>query len=390
MSYYFYLDTDDADFFKENKFTYHSGDKGEGCVHDKSFGRLTIGNILRKNVGAVCVNGASEELKDVRPSRYVPYEPKKPESHPINKVRLEEWKTNALKTNPPDMEEEIDRFVSVVRHVGHEEFLKALTKCFEKFYEIFPKNDYTHVLLNDVDEKSEKRLRSEKWVAEVVNHEGLYDLSVGGKAHYEYENEEGNLKTRAIQQDMDKTKEIIKFMVDDAIFSGGTFRDLDYTPPVYIVPYVQSFKRLMKTKRNPLSYAAFFVNATTGTVTRRTAKKPDGMTFSPVEFLKIWKNKELLDRLFGRWLHVIVIYAEEIVDSDSVPIPFYFDHKVADAPSWQSDYWKLRGYHEESTIPDPEIERTPFISGCEEKKDVEADEEYLRGEKSYTCPYPPY
>lgn len=414
----------DDDFFKKDKFTHHDGDKGEGCAHDESFGRLTIGNVLRRDKGTVCVNGASEKLKDVRPSRFVPYEPRRPEPHPINVARLDEWKNNTLRNKSSfdsnddgaqfddeedrfeiekifeslrdhkvDMKEDIERFARVVRHVGYEEFLKALATCFAKFYELFPKNTYTHKLMNEVSTPTsprQKQFRSEKWMAEIVNHEGLYDLTEEGKAEYWCEDEKGRLRNHTVKHETAE-KEIIRFAVDDAAFSGENFYRLKPKPEVYIVPYVQSLRRLAETVRNPIA-DAFFVNATTGGVTRRTRKEPE--TLKPADAAKVfkhWKDAETMQKLFPSvFKHVIVIYAEEMVDSHSIPIPFYFDHKVADKASLGRDYWKLRGYHKESFGPDPDINRTPFIGGCEENKDFEADEEYRRIGRADTCPYPPY
>ena len=379
-------------FFDDRKYSYHEGDKGVGCVHDKRFGRLTIGNVLRTERGAKCVNGASEELKEARPSNYVPYEPKPPESHPVNPTRLEEWKHNALRSNDPEEEAGIEQFVSTVRHVDHEEFLRALEICFEKFYEIFPKEKYAHALMNDVDNPppdQEKSLNSGKWVAELVNHHGFYDLNAEGSASYYWEDGGGTSKFHAIEH-RGENKEIVRFMVDDAIFSGENFNNLDYKPPVYIVPYIKSLKKLMHANRNPLM-DAFFVNATTGKVTRRTTLQPDGQDLNPKRFLKLWRDKKKLKSRFGSiWIPRIVIYAEEMTNADSEPIPFYFDHKLADFSSWGHDYWKLRGYHKSSRYPDPKIQRTPFIGGCEREMDIETDKEFLKKGKAYTCPYPPY
>jgi hypothetical protein len=294
---------------------------------------------------------------------YVPYTPPRPEKHPIDRDKLEEWRKHAVVAASTD--EEVDRinyFANNVRNISFEEFIKALKACFKRLKQIYPEDRYEIILQNKLKPTGNQRGNSERWLAELVNHECMYDIPKDHPTRW-------------------GSKQVVNVFIEDAIYTGDSHymrmsgpdrrKAMPSNRPrseniVSIVPYV--------TRRgfdNPLVKCVtdFFVNAETG---EPLVKDEGDDVVTSVDMRGPNDVKEVRDA------NKMIIYFE-----DMGTIPFYFDHKLADLASW-AELWMFRGFHTSRTGRTG-AGRTVFIEGC-------ADDDDTTEEKAdhYYCPKPPY
>jgi hypothetical protein len=196
--------------------------------------RLTYRNILRKEEDGEkdeCYNGVAAFKNGTTPVGFVPYSPPKPAPHPIDREKFERWKLNALRANPGG-ESDIEEFALGLRHISVDQFRAALRACFAQVYQTWPKSECTHVLLNTLENYSrlgEQKGNSRSWMAELVNHMGLYDIPE--------------------QRDMTHVrfkdgKRVLRIKLDDAMYSGGSFVNdyIDSQFDVFVVPFTLNIK----------------------------------------------------------------------------------------------------------------------------------------------------
>ena len=280
-------------------------------------------------------------------------DPAIPQSHPIIRRKLVEWKAAALRNLENHDHDDFNGIKHFARHLRHISFLElklALAKCFSRLYTEFPEDAYTFALNNTTEYNTDKQSgNSEAWMGDIVGSEGLI--------------------AEEERQEMDD-RQLVKVFVEDAVYSGGslasTYQDPTKCPDVYIVPYVKDLTEIAELVRVPKQLV--FMNARSSEITEivRTRQRGgrDILTFEPISRGDIGESS-------------IVLYFEELIG-----VPFYFDHKLADFNSWGSSLWMFAGFHCDPA-KDEKVARTNFIAGCE-NDDVKPDS------SRYRCPVPPY
>lgn len=377
-------------------YSYDPLDDGADCEHE---GRLTYGRILRKEI-----NGKSLCVDARRIS------PRRPDSHPIIRDKLKEWKEKALaaiddwvrrrgfideqtyvasavepsiksaenitdeqRRKLGEKEKARVRFFSEnITHIPHSDFIDALKKCCELFQHMYPDNEFLKISKTSLKSES-----SDRWVEDIAIEEGFLKIP------------ERSLSTH--QTKKKEIREKIYFKVDDGMYTGSQFSDEYEKLQVYICPFIAGGDEwgdgIIGLPSISKKNVVYFICSKNRRVTHKLLWKEGKIIFSAENHVSI--NDAINE---DRQKTVIFIY-HSLMEKNGVTVPFYFDHKLADDRSWELTHGMLGGLH---LHPDWYVDKffeekagpsTEYIEGCE-KSQGNFTNNYLEGFRE-TCPSRP-
>jgi hypothetical protein len=283
------------------------------------------------------------------------------------------------------MKADVSSFAKNITHVSHSKFMEALEKCCELFHEMYPDDNFVKISTTSLDSS-----KSDRWVEDIAIEEGFLKIP----------------ERQIENQQLKKTRQQVKFKVEDGMYSGKQFvhdmqefKDDIQTKKrvqVYICPFISGgefFRDRFLHSITPCKFydskeevksikeiTIFFICSVNTRVTHILSWNGDEPHISDVnmDINEIDENKAQFPVRF--------IY-HSLMEKNEEAVPFYFDHKLADTTSWDcwgtEMSWMFAGYHlpltyhdnNETTnsckVYDPKknkfIDRpcTLYIKGCE-------------------------
>ena len=354
------------------EYSYDLFDDGADCAHD---GHLVYGKIIRKKEKeegkSMCVDGR----------KFFARSPVIPKPHPIIQSKLEEWEKNSLRAlagalvdNVDDaeitqMKADVSSFAKNITHVSHFKFMEALEKCCELFHEMYPDDNFVKISTTSLDSS-----KSDRWVEDIAIEEGFLKIP----------------ERQIENQQLKKTRQQVKFKVEDGMYSGKQF-----------VHDMQEFKDDIQTKKRVQVYICPFISGGEFFRDRFLHSITPCKFYDSKEEVKSIKEITIffICSVNKRVTHILSWNGDEPHISDvnmdineidkneaQFPVRFIY-HKLADKTSWDcwgtEMSWMFAGYHlpltyhdnNETTnsckVYDPKknkfIDRpcTLYIKGCE-------------------------
>jgi len=332
------------------EYSYDLFDDGADCAHD---GHLVYGKIIRKKEKgeSMCVDGR----------KFFARSPVIPKPHPIIQSKLEEWKTKSLlalddtalagyegyvdDAEIKQMKADVLFFAENITHVSHSKFMEALKECCELFHKMYPDGHFVKISTTSLDS-----YKSDRWVEDIAIEEGFLKIP-----ERQIENQQSK-----------KTRQQVKFKVEDGMYSGKQFVDdmqefeddiqTQKRVQVYICPFIsggQFFRDRFLDSINPKYFDSeeevksikeitiFFICSVNPRVTHILWWNGDEPHISDVNM-----DIKKID-LYKAQFPVRFIY-HSLMEKEKKAVPFYFDHKLADEVSWDwysEISWMFAGYH---------------------------------------------